>query len=91
MMSFYRSKSGMAQAALGTEVEIETLEGMKKVKVPAGSQFGHKITLPAQGVPFLRGMGRGDFIVDLHVKVPEKLNKEQKELLENSPALLVKT
>ena len=73
---------GMAQAALGTEVEIETLEGMKKVKIPAGSQFGHKITLPAQGVPFLRGMGRGDFIVDLHVKVPEKLNKEQKELLE---------
>ena len=72
----------MAHAALGTEVEIETLEGMKKIKIPAGSQFGHRITLPAQGVPFLRGMGRGDFIVDLQVKVPEKLNKEQKELLE---------
>ena len=79
---------GMAQAALGTELEIETMEGMKRIKIPAGSQFGHRITLPAQGVPFLRGMGRGDFIVNLDVRVPEKLNKEQKELLEKFAATL---
>ncbi|MDB2447127.1 molecular chaperone DnaJ [bacterium] len=79
---------GMAQAALGTEVEIETLEGMKRIKIPAGSQFGHRITLPAQGVPFLRGMGRGDFIVDLDVRVPKKLNKEQKDLLEKFASTL---
>lgn len=78
----YQLPLGMAQAALGTEVEIDTLEGKKKIKVPAGAQFGHRITLPAQGVPFLRGMGRGDFIVELDVKVPDKLNKEQKELLQ---------
>lgn len=81
-------KVGMAQAALGTEVEIETLEGMKRIKIPAGSQFGHRITLPSQGVPFLRGVGRGDFIVDLDVRIPEKLNKEQKELLEKFAATL---
>ena len=50
--------------------------------MPAGAQYGHRITLPAQGVPFLRGMGRGDFIVELDIRVPEKLSKKQKELLE---------
>ena len=72
---------GIAQAALGSQVEVETLDGKETVDVPPGSQFGDKITLPGLGVPHLKGVGRGDFHVQLDVCVPKKLNKEQKELL----------
>jgi len=72
----------ICQATLGTEIEVETLEGKKIVSIPAGTQHGHRITLPGQGVPFLRGMGRGDFIVEVLVQVPKKLSKDQKELME---------
>ena len=72
----------ICQAALGTELEIVTLEGNKNIAIPAGAQHGHHITLPSQGVPFLRGMGRGDFIVEVNVQIPKKLSKEQKELFE---------
>lgn len=72
----------MAQAALGCTVEVETLDGIREVEVPAGAQFGHQITLPGLGVPKLRGNGRGDFHVQIKVEVPKRLNKEQKELLQ---------
>ncbi|MCY4443914.1 MAG: molecular chaperone DnaJ [Proteobacteria bacterium] len=73
----------IATAALGGDIKVETIEGKEKsIKIPAGTQFGHKVRIPSAGVPFLRGSGRGDFIVFIQVMVPEKLNKEQKELLE---------
>ncbi len=76
----------ICQAALGTDLEVETLEGKKAISVPAGTQHGHRITLPSQGVPFLRGMGRGDFVVEVHVQIPKKLSKEQRELMEKLSA-----
>ena len=71
-----------AQAALGAEVEIPTLDGKMKLKLPAGSQTGKVLRLKAQGIPHLRGSGRGDQLVRLFVVTPEKLTKKQRQLLE---------
>ncbi len=70
------------QAALGTEVEIPTLYGESKLKVPAGSQNGKVFKLKDKGIPHLRGGGRGDQMVVLRVVTPESLTREQRELFE---------
>src|SRR5690606_29316749 len=72
---------GFAQAALGCKLQVPTLEEEQTIDVPAGTQFGHQITIPGAGVPHIRGVGRGDLHVILKVVTPKKLNKEQKELL----------
>ena len=69
------------KAALGCKLEVETLEENETITIPAGSQHGHRITIPGAGVPQIRGVGRGDFFVELEIEVPKKLSKEQKELL----------
>jgi molecular chaperone DnaJ len=70
------------QAALGTEVEVPTLNGKTKLKVPAGSQTGKVFRLKGQGVPHLHRNGRGDQLVSLFVITPDSLTKEQRSLLE---------
>ena len=72
----------MSQAALGASLEIPALEGVRKISFPAGVQYGHRISLAGEGIPHLRGVGRGDLVVSLEVKIPQKLSKEQRELLE---------
>lgn len=72
----------ITQAALGGAIEIETLDGKETIKVAAGSQFGDRILIAGKGVPRLRGVGRGDFYVELRVVVPRKLSREQRETLE---------
>jgi molecular chaperone DnaJ len=79
---YINTQINICQASLGTDLEVETLEGKKAITVPAGTQHGHRITLPGQGVPFLRGMGRGDFVVEVQVQIPKKLSKEQRDLME---------
>ncbi|WP_263384061.1 molecular chaperone DnaJ [Granulicella arctica] len=69
------------QAALGTELEIETLEGMATIKVPEGTQSGKEFKLRGKGVPHLNEHGKGDLIVEVRVAVPGKLTKSQRELL----------
>jgi molecular chaperone DnaJ len=69
------------QAALGTELQIETLEGMATIKIPEGTQSGREIKLKGKGVPHLNSHGKGDLIVEVRVATPSKLNREQKELL----------
>jgi molecular chaperone DnaJ len=71
-----------AQAALGAEIDVPTLYGAQKLKVPAGSQTGRVFRLKDRGVPRLRGMGRGDQLVVLRVVTPESLSKEQRRLFE---------
>lgn len=71
----------MSQAALGTTVEFETLDGPEEIQVPAGAQSGREIRLRGRGVPHLQGRGRGDLIVTLVVDTPADLSKEQEELL----------
>ena len=70
------------QAALGTKIQVPTLgNGSVEVDVPAGVQFGHRLTVAGEGIPKLRGVGRGDLWVELKIETPNKLSKEQKELL----------
>ena len=78
----YELPINFAQAALGAEVEIPTLDGKTKLKVPAGSQTGEVFRLKGQGIPHLRRSGRGDQLIILSVVTPEKLTKRQRQLLE---------
>jgi molecular chaperone DnaJ len=70
-----------AQAALGTQVSVDTLDGMSPVEVPSGTQSGKIVRLSGLGVPRLRARGRGDLLVHIVVDTPAKLSKEEDELL----------
>jgi molecular chaperone DnaJ len=70
------------EAALGAEVEVPTLGGKIKVKVPAGTQCGEGIRVPEGGVPLLGGSGRGDLVISPRIWVPRKVDKKSRELLE---------
>ncbi len=70
-----------AQAALGAEVEVPTLDGKVKLTIPEGTQPGAVFRLRGKGIPYLRGSGRGDQFVSVTVKVPKNLTGSQKELL----------
>ncbi len=70
-----------AQAALGDEVEVPTLHGKVKLKIPAGTQTGTKFRLRGKGVPNVRGYGQGDQHIHVRVITPTKLTEKQKQLL----------
>jgi len=70
-----------AQAALGGEVNIETIDGDLKLKIPGGTQPGTAIRLRGRGVPHLHGSGRGDHYIRIKVTVPKHLTGKQKDLL----------
>jgi molecular chaperone DnaJ len=72
---------GLAQAALGTEVVVETLEGTHPVAVRAGTQHGYIERIRGEGVPHLRGRGRGDLFAHVVVETPVSLNEAEEELL----------
>jgi len=72
----------VAQAALGAEIDIETLDGPQKIKIPEGTQSGAHFRLRNLGVPSLDSRSRGDLYVHLDVQVPKKLTKEQRRLFE---------
>ena len=72
----------MVDAALGTEIDVETVDGVVRMKVPAGTQSGTDFKLSDHGVTHLRGSGRGAHIVTVIVDTPTKLSNQQKELLE---------
>jgi molecular chaperone DnaJ len=69
-------------AALGTAIEVPSLEGPLTLTIPAGTQTGTTLRLRGHGMPSVRGSARGDHHVTLHVTVPTKLNRRQRELLE---------
>jgi molecular chaperone DnaJ len=73
---------GMIDAALGAEIDVETVDGPVRMKIPAGTQSGTDFKLANHGVPHLRGESRGAHIVTILVDTPTKLTKRQKELLE---------
>lgn len=73
-------KIGFTQAALGDEVQVDTVDGKVKLKIPAGTQSGDKLRLKGKGVPYNRG--RGDQIVMVNVETPKKLSRHQKKLLD---------
>ncbi len=71
-----------AQVALGTEVEVPTLKGKTKLKIPAGSQTGKVFRLKGQGIPHLHRNGHGDQLVSLFVATPDKLTEKQRQLFQ---------
>ena len=71
-----------AQAALGSEVNVQTLDGRQNLKVPAGTQTGTVFRLKGHGMPALGGRGRGDLFVSVTVITPTTLTREQRKLLE---------
>jgi molecular chaperone DnaJ len=71
-----------ADAALGTSVEIPTLEGKAKVKLDAGTQGGKVLRLKGKGLPSVNSYGRGDILVNVNVWTPQHLSSEEKKLLE---------
>lgn len=73
---------GMVDAALGTEIKVNTVDGPIKMKVPAGTQNGTDFKLSGHGVTHLKSEGRGAHIVTIIVETPTKLNKKQQDLLE---------
>jgi molecular chaperone DnaJ len=71
----------IAQAALGTELELETLDGTEHLVIPPGTQPGREFILRQRGVPHLRGRGRGDLRARVRVEVPKELTDQEIELL----------
>ncbi|MBZ5647263.1 MAG: molecular chaperone DnaJ [Acidobacteriia bacterium] len=76
-----------AQAALGTELKVPTLDGEQNLKIPDGTQSGATFRLRGKGVPVLNGRGKGDLFVEVRVQTPSKLTKREKELLQELDSL----
>jgi molecular chaperone DnaJ len=72
----------VAQAALGADIQVPTLEGPETIHIPEGTQNGATFRLRNRGVPHLNRSGRGDLIVHIEVKVPTRLTREQRKLFE---------
>lgn len=70
-----------ATAALGAEIDVPTLNGNVKYRIPEGTQSGAVFRLKGQGIQYLRGSGKGDLILTVRVEIPKKLNEKQKNLL----------
>ena len=77
----YNLPISFVQATLGAEVEVPTLDGKVKYTIPEGTQTGSVFRLRGKGIPYLRGSGRGDQFITVHVVIPKGLSSEQKRLL----------
>ena len=71
-----------SQAALGTSIEVPTLGGARRVKVPSGTQSQTRLRLKGEGIPHMKGGGKGNLYVKVMVRVPKSLNNRQRELIE---------
>ncbi len=72
----------VAQATLGAEIDVPTIDGPAKLRIPSGTQPGKSFVMKNKGVPFVRSNGRGNQIVMINVEVPSRLTDEQRELME---------
>ena len=76
--------------ALGGEIQVPTLDGSEKVKVPEGTQTGTTLRLRGKGMPDVNGHGRGDILATVQVLTPRKLNRDQRRMLEQLAEVLPK-
>ena len=85
---FHQVRVNVAQAALGDELEVETIDGPVAFRLPEGTQSGQQFRLKGRGAPTVGGTDRGDQIVTVQVVTPKKLTSEQRELFEQLAASL---
>ena len=79
---FSEEEITISQAVLGASISVETIDGKVKLKILPGTSSGQEFRLRGKGVPYIHGRGRGDQIVKVNIKIPKRLTKKQKELLE---------
>jgi len=79
---FYEHYVNFVDAALGTSVEVPTIDGKAKIKIEPGTQSGKVLRLKGKGIPDINGYGRGDLLVNINVWTPQKLSKEEHKILE---------
>jgi len=79
----YEHYLSIPEAALGTTIEVPTLEGRAKVKIEPGTQSGRILRLKSKGLPTINAYGRGDLLVSIIVWVPRSLSKSEKDLMES--------
>ncbi len=77
-----KAKINFVQAALGDKIEVKTLDGLVKLKIPAGTQHGDVFRLAGKGAYKLHGRGRGDHLVEIEIEIPKKLSRRARNLLE---------
>jgi molecular chaperone DnaJ len=77
----YRAQLSFVEAALGSEVEIPTLNSSTRLTIPSGTQPGATFRIPGEGMPDLRGNSRGDLVVEVDLKTPTDLTPKQEKLL----------
>ncbi|MGP8214926.1 MAG: molecular chaperone DnaJ [Bacteroidia bacterium] len=80
---YYDHYLNLADAALGTHIEVPTLDGKAKVKIDAGTQSGTILRLKGKGLPKVNQYGRGDILVNINVWTPQNLSSEEKKMFEN--------
>ncbi len=79
----YEHYISFPEAALGTSIEIPTIDGKVRIKIDAGTQGGKVLRLKGKGIPSLNGYGRGDQLINISVWTPKNLSKQEQELMEN--------
>ncbi len=79
---FFEQHISIIDAAMGTQVDVPTLDGKARIKVEAGTQSGKVLRLKGKGVPDINGYGKGDLLVSIQVWTPKHLSSEEKKLLE---------
>ena len=80
---FYDHFISFVDAAIGTHIEVPTIDGKAKIKVEAGTQSGKVLRLKAKGLPDINSYSRGDILVNINVWTPQNLSKEEKSILES--------
>ena len=78
----YSKFISFTDAALGSSIEIPTIEGKVRIKVTPGTQGGKVLRLKGKGLPDINSYGRGDLLVNINVWTPKNLSRDEKEILE---------
>jgi DnaJ-class molecular chaperone len=80
---FSQTEINFSQAALGDKIEMKTLEGTNiLLEIPVGTESGKILRISGKGIPHFNGYGKGNLYIELKVKTPKKLSKNQKELFD---------
>ena len=87
----YELSINFAQAALGDEIRVPSLDGRVDLKIPPGTQSGKIFRLKGKGIPHIDGKGRGDLLVEVDIITPQRLDKNQRRLFEELAKILPRT